>query len=152
MLVSHFPSQNPAEHACFRSLLQRTFLHLSTLFSHVLLFPPAFSFPVLLMLVSHFPSQNTVGHARSSVLFHISLSFPLMYFFSLMHFLFPILLMLVRHFPSQNPVEHAHSRSLLQHTFPHLSILSFHVLSFPPTFPFSCTSHVSPALPLSISC
>ena len=45
--VPHFPSQNPVEHARFRSLLQRTFPHPSTFFSHVLPFPLAFPFPVL---------------------------------------------------------------------------------------------------------
>ena len=41
----------------------------------------------------------------------------------------------VPHFPFQNPIEHTRSRSLLQHTSPHPSTLSFHVLPFPPAFP-----------------
>ena len=58
--VPHYPSQNPVQHACYRSLLQRTqFLsHSSTLSSYVLPF-----LPVLPTLVPHF--QNPVEHARS---------------------------------------------------------------------------------------
>ena len=58
--------------------------HPSTLFSHVLPFPPVFPYPVLPfvpvlpMFVPHFPSQNPVEHARSrSLLQRTSFLFPL---------------------------------------------------------------------------
>ena len=60
------------------------FLHFYAFSSHVLPFPPAFSYlvlsfiPILLLFVRHYSSQNPVEHARSKFfLQHTSFPFPL---------------------------------------------------------------------------